>query len=204
MNRPFRQLTLAGAALFLAASSVFAAETYVIDKDHSETSFQVQHMLGKVRGVFADFGGTIAFDKANPVASTVEFRIKATSIDTNNERRDGHLRSPDFFDVATYPEIAFTSTKVTPKGGNAFDVTGTLTMRGVTKTVTLPVRYLGEAADPSGRIKASFETAVTLNRKDYNIVWNKALDTGGFVLGDDVAVTINLQAERKVSAPATN
>jgi polyisoprenoid-binding protein YceI len=204
MFRYVRPLTFTAAALLVAASSVFAAaETYTIDKDHSEASFQVQHMMGKVRGVFTDFGGTIAFDKANPAASTVEFRIKATSIDTNNERRDGHLRSADFFDVATYPEIAFTSTKVTPKGGNAYDVTGTLTMRGVTKTVTLPVRYLGEGKDPFGKIKASFETAVSLNRKDYNIVWNKALDTGGFMLGDEVAVTINLEATRE-GASATN
>lgn len=203
MFRHARQLTFTAAALIVAASSVFAADTYAIDKDHSEASFQVQHMMGKVRGVFTDFGGTIAFDKANPAASTVEFRIKATSIDTNNERRDGHLRSADFFDVATYPEIVFKSTKVTAKGGSAFDVAGTLTMHGVTRTLTLPVRYLGEAKDPFGNIKGSFETAVTLNRKDYSIVWNKALDTGGFMLGDDVAVTINLEATKQ-GASGTN
>ena len=157
-------------------------------------------MMGKVRGVFTDFGGTIAFDKANPAASTVEFRIKATSIDTNNERRDGHLRSADFFDVATYPEIVFKSTKVTAKGGNAYDVAGTLTMRGVTKTVTLPVKYLGEGKDPFGNIKASFETALAINRKDYNIVWNKALDTGGYLLGDEVAIAISLEASKQGAA----
>jgi polyisoprenoid-binding protein YceI len=194
----FRKLTLTAAAFVLAASSAFAApETYAIDKDHSETSFLVQHMLGKVRGVFTDFSGTIAFDKANPAASSVEFKVKATSIDTNNEKRDEHLRSADFFDVATYPEITFKSSKIAAKGGNAYDVTGTLTMRGVSKTVTLPVKFLGEGKDPWGNVKASFETAITINRKDYNIVWNKALDAGGFLLGDDVAISINLEAGKQ-------
>jgi polyisoprenoid-binding protein YceI len=196
-----RKLTLTAAALVLAASPAFAApDTYAIDKDHSETSFLVQHMLGKVRGVFTDFGGTIVFDKANPAASSVEFKVKATSIDTNNDKRDEHLRSPDFFDVATYPEITFKSAKVVAKGGNAFDVTGTLTIRGVGKTVTLPVKYLGEAKDPWGNVKASFETGITINRKDYNVVWNKALDAGGFVLGDDVAISINIEAGKPVPA----
>jgi len=199
----FRKLTLTAAALLVAATSAFAADSYTIDKDHSETSFLVQHMMGKVRGVFSDFGGTIAFDKATPANSRVEFRIKTASIDTNNDKRDGHLRSPDFFDVATYPEIVFTSAKVVAKGTNTFDVTGALTMRGVTKTVTLPVTYIGEATDPMGAIKASFETTLTLNRKDYNIVWNKALDTGGFLLGDEVAITINLEAAKQTDGPAT-
>jgi polyisoprenoid-binding protein YceI len=197
----FRTLTLTAAAFVLAASSAFAGpETYAIDKDHSETSFLVQHMLGKVRGVFTDFGGTIVFDKANPAASTVEFKVKAASIDTNNGKRDEHLRSADFFDVATHPEIAFKSSKITAKGGNAYDVVGTLTMRGVSKTVTLPVTYLGEGKDPWGSVKASFETAVTINRKDFNIVWNKALDAGGFLLGDEVAISINLEAGKQAPA----
>ena len=197
-----RKLILTAAAVVLAASSVFAADTYTIDKDHSEASFQVRHMLGKVRGVFTDFGGTIAYEKARPEDSSVEFRIKVASIDTNNEKRDGHLRSPDFFDVAAHPEITFTSTKVVARGADTFDVQGSLTMRGVTRTVTLPVKYLGEAKDPWGKTKSSWSTAVALNRKDYNIVWNQALDAGGFVLGDEVEIAINLEAA-KVN-PGTN
>lgn len=197
----FRTLTLTAAALVLTASAASAdPERYAIDKDHSETSFLVQHMMGKVRGVFTDFGGTIAFDKANPAASSVQFTVKAASVDTNNDKRDEHLRSADFFDVATYPEITFRSSKITPKGGNAYDVAGTLTIRGVSKAVTLPVTYLGEGKDPWGNVKASFATALTINRKDYNVVWNKALDAGGFLLGDDVAISINLEAGRQAPA----
>ena len=180
--------------LVVALAAPALADTFTVDKAHSEAAFQVRHILTKVRGTFRDFSGTINFDKARPENSTVEFRIKATSIDTGNQKRDDHLRSPDFFDVATHPEIVFKSTKVVAKGGNKFDVTGDFTLHGVTKTITLPVAFLGEQKFGKG-VKAGFETAVTINRKDYGLNWNRALESGGVLVGEEVEIAINLEAD---------
>lgn len=187
------------AILFMAAASlpVFAADTYMIDKNHSDISFTVRHFASKVRGRFTDFAGEVQVDRARPDASFVAFAIRAASIDTNNADRDNHLRSPDFFDAAKNPEIKFTSSKITPTGKDRFDVTGTLTMRGVSKEITIPVAYLGSMKDPGGNDRASFELSTKLNRKDYGINWNKALDAGGFMLSDDVDVTISLETVKK-------
>jgi polyisoprenoid-binding protein YceI len=195
------------AALFVAAAPALtvpaaAADTYGIDKAHSEVVFSIKHLVSKVSGKFQDFEGKIAIDRAKPEASTAEFTIKATSINTGETRRDDHLRSPDFFDVAKNPEITFKSSKVTAKSKDAFEVAGELTMRGVTKPVVLAVSFLGDIKDPMGNEKAGFEVTTTLNRKDFGIVWNRALDQGGFVLGDDVKVTINLQAVKPKQAAA--
>jgi polyisoprenoid-binding protein YceI len=192
-----RKLTLAVAASLALATALTApaqaVDTYAIDKSHSEVSFQVRHLVTNTRGQFDDYTGTIKMDAANPANSSVEFTIQATSINTFNENRDKHLRSPDFFEVEKHPTIAFKSSKVTKTGDNKYDVTGTFTMRGVSKELTLPVTFLGQVKDPWGNTKAGFETATTLNRKDYGIVWNAALDQGGFVLGDEVKVAINLE-----------
>jgi polyisoprenoid-binding protein YceI len=191
-----RKLTLAVASLALTAavtSPVQAIDTYAIDKSHSEVSFQVRHLVTNTRGQFDDYTGTIKMDAANPANSSVEFTIQATSVNTFNENRDKHLRSPDFFEVEKHPTIAFKSSKVTKTGDNKYDVTGTFTMRGVSKEITLPVTFLGQVKDPWGNTKAGFETTTTINRKDYGIVWNAALDQGGFVLGDEVKVAINLE-----------
>ena len=178
----------------LAAAAAQAAQTYTIDKGHSEVSFQVRHLVTKVRGNFGDYTGTITMDAAKAENSSVEFVIKATSINTANEKRDNHLRSPDFFDVANHPDITFKSTKIVGGGASGlYQVTGNLTMRGVTKEVTLPVTFLGETKDPWGNVKAGFETATRLNRKEYGINWNAALDQGGFMLADDVDIQINLE-----------
>ncbi len=195
MNHKMNRLATAVAlsALALAASATQAAQSYSIDKGHSEVSFQIRHLVTKVRGNFGDYSGTIVMDPAKAENSSVEFVIKATSINTANEKRDGHLRSPDFFDVEKNPEITFKSTKVTGGAGGAYQVTGNLTMRGVTKEVTLPVTFLGETKDPWGNVKAGFETATRINRKEYGINWNAALDQGGFMLADDVDIQINLE-----------
>ena len=188
-------------AAVLAASPSFAAETFVIDKGHSEVGFQIRHMMAKVRGRFTDFDGKIVADRAKPEASSVELTIQATSIDTANPNRDKDLRSADFFDVEKYPTITFKSTSIKAKGKDAYDVTGTLTMRGVSKEVTLPVAFLGIRKNMRGQDAAGFETAVTLNRKDFGITWNKALDAGGVLLGDEVYVSINLET-RKEAPPS--
>lgn len=187
----------------VAAVPATATGTWTIDKVHSEASFQVRHFVSKVRGRFTDFSGTVRIDAAKPEASSVEFTIKVASVDTNEPKRDAHLRSPDFFDAAKYPEIRFVSKKVVPVSESKYDVTGDLTMRGVTKEITLPVTFDGIAKDPWGNERAGFETGITLNRKEYGINWNKALDQGGFMLGDDATVSINIEAvKEKAAAPA--
>ena len=193
--------TLAVLASFsLSASVALATDVYTVDKGHSEASFQIRHMVTKVRGRFTDFTGTIKAEPAKPETSSVEFTIKATSIDTDNENRDKDLRSPNFFDVAKYPDITFKSSKIVSKGQDKYDVTGALTMHGVSKEITLPVSYLGVGKDPWGGERAGFETSITLNRKDFGLVWNKALEAGGFLLGDDVNVSINIEAKKEAAA----
>ena len=178
-----------------------ATETFAVDKNHSMAMFKVRHMMANVVGQFRDFTADVNIDRANPEKSSVDFTIQATSIDTGNPNRDNHLRSPDFFDVAKFPTITFKSTAVTPKSKNDFAVTGDLTMHGVTKRVTLPVTFLGFAKTARGE-KAGFEIETTINRKDYGVVWNRNLDEGGFLLGDDVKVTINLEMDKKAPAAA--
>ncbi|HET8772604.1 MAG TPA: YceI family protein [Thermoanaerobaculia bacterium] len=185
----------------LVALPVLAQETWTVDKGHSTANFKIRHFTANVIGAFNDFDGTVTMDRENPAKSSVEFTIQAASIDTNSENRDKHLRSADFFETDKFPTIAFKSTSVAPKGKEAFDVTGDLTMHGVTKRVTLPVTFGGFAKTQRGE-KAGFEVETTLNRKDYGIVWNRALDEGGFMLSDDVKVTINLEMNKQMPAPA--
>jgi polyisoprenoid-binding protein YceI len=194
-----RKLSLTAAVAVLAASPVLA-DTYVIDKNHSDASFQVRHMMSRVRGQFNDYAGTITVDPAKPESAIVEFTLKAASIDTANDNRDKDLRGPNFFDVEKFPEITFKSTKVKATGKDKYDVAGTLTIHGVAKEVTLPVQFLGFGKDPWGNEKAGFAIDTTLNRKDFGIVWNKALDNGGVLLGDEVWVSINLEAGKKKEA----
>jgi polyisoprenoid-binding protein YceI len=193
-------------AFILASAAVplFAADTFTVDKSHADASFQIRHFTSKVRGGFTEFEGTIQADTAKPEMSSVVFKIKTASINTHNADRDKHLQSPDFFDAAKCPDISFKSSKITPTGKDKYDVTGTLTMRCVAKEVTLPVAFTGMVRDPWGNDRAGFEVTTKLNRKDYGINWNKALDAGGFVLADDVDIMINLEATRKrpEAAPA--
>lgn len=178
--------------LGLGAGSAAAQGVYTIDTVHSNVNFKIRHLISKTGGEFNDFNGTIVADFANLDASRVEFVIDAASIDTRNEDRDKHLRSPDFFDVETYPEITFASNKITKIDDNTYAVTGDLTMHGITRPVTLEVAYLGEM-EAMGGIRAGYELSTVLNRKDFDIVWNKTLDNGGLVLGDDVEVEIHLE-----------
>ena len=183
---------LTALVLVLGFGTVAAQGTYGIDSAHSSVGFKVRHLVSRVSGGFNEFDGTIVADFENLDASSVEFTIQASSIDTKNEKRDGHLRSPDFFDVEKYPEITFKSSKITKIDGDSFAVAGTLTMRGVSKEVVLTVDFLGEMTAMGGT-RAGYELTTTLNRKDYGVSWNRALDAGGFVLGDDVEVNINLE-----------
>jgi polyisoprenoid-binding protein YceI len=199
MSRRLRILTLVLAA---AAAPLFAADTFTIDKTHSDVSFTVRHFVSKVHGRFGNFEGAIQIDAAKPDASSVAFTIKAASISTNDDKRDTHLRSPDFFDAEKFPDITFKSTKVAAAGKDKYDVTGTLTMHGVSKEITIPVAFLGYAKDPWGNERAGFDLSTKLNRKDYGINWNKVLDAGGTMLGDDVDVSVSLETvKKKADAP---
>ena len=171
-----------------------ALKTYAIDAAHSEATFQVRHLITKVRGRFAEFAGTVTFAPDDAANSSVAFTIQTKSIDTNQAQRDEHLRSGDFFDAEKFPVLTFKSTAVAARSDNQFDVTGELTIRDVTKTIVLPVAYLGAAKDPWGADKVAFESEITLNRKDYGLNWNAALETGGFLVGDDVKVSLSIQA----------
>lgn len=176
-----------------------AVRTYDIDKAHSEVTFQVRHLLTKVRGRFADFAGTIAFDPEAPEASSLKLTINAASIDTNQPDRDAHLRSADFFATDQFPALTFHSTRVARRGRDEgeYDVTGDLTIHGVTKTITVPVTYLGVAKDPWGNEKAGFEAEATLDRRDFGLTWNAALEAGGFLVGDEVRVRFDVQAKAR-------
>jgi polyisoprenoid-binding protein YceI len=188
-------------AAVLVAASAFAADSYVVDKNHSEATFQVRHLVSRVSGKFNDFTGSISVDQASPAASAVEFTIKTASIDTGVADRDKDLRSANFFEVEKYPEISFKSTSIKPSSRkDVYDVTGTFTMHGVTKTITLPVEFLGFIKDPRGNQRAGFTARATLNRKDYGITWNRALDAGGTLLSDDVDITVNIEAVKSAAA----
>ena len=193
-----KRITVVMLALLVSlAGTARAADTWTIDKAHSEVTFKIKHLMSKVSGSFTNFDGTITTDFADLSASSVSFTIQATSIDTKNADRDKHLRAADFFDVEKFPTITFASSKITKTSDDTFDVTGTFTMHGVAKEITLPVTFLGAAQDPWGNTKAGFEVTTTLKRSDYGIVWNKALEAGGFLLGDEVEVTINLEVAKK-------
>ncbi len=199
-----RRPGIAGFLLSLvAAAPCLAADTYAVDKGHSSVEFHIRHFASKVNGRFGDFEGVIQADPAKPDASSVTFTIKTASIDTNNANRDGDLKSPNFFDAAKFPEITFKSSKMTSTGKDQYAVTGTLTMHGVSKEVTLPVTYLGSMKDPRGNERASFELNTKVNRKEFGIDWNKTLDSGGLMLSEDVDVTIDLETVKKApEAPA--
>ena len=189
------------AALALAPAARAEKETFTFDKAHTELGFKVRHFVSKVGGRFTKFDGAIDIDRANPAASTVSLKIDATSIDTGNANRDKHLNTADFFDTAKFPEITFTSTKIAAKATNVYEVTGDLTIRGVTKPVVLTITSNGFAADGRGGQKAGFEVTGKINRKDFGVSWNNITD-GNAMLSDDVDLLINVEANKKKAEAA--
>lgn len=194
-----RTISLLAIAIAFGAHTVFAAD-YDVDPAHTSVGFNIRHMVSHVNGTFKDFTGNFSFDAKKPSASVVDFSVKTESIDTQNEKRDKHLRSADFFDVEKFPNMTFKSTKVTPAGKNKYKVTGDLTLHGVTRPETFDIEFGGEMKDPWGNQRAGFSATGTINRKNYGIIWNKALDTGAVMLGDDVNVAIQVEATQKAAA----
>ncbi|MDL2718643.1 MAG: YceI family protein [Acidobacteriota bacterium] len=194
------------AVIALAPAARAEKETFTFDKPHTEFGFKVRHFVSKVGGRFTKFDGTIELDRANPATSTVKLKIDAASIDTGNPTRDKHLNSADFFDTAKFPEITFNSTKVAAKSKDVYDVTGDLTIRGVTKTVALTVTANGFAGDGRGGQKTGFDVAGKINRKDFGVSWNNIAD-GNAMLSDEVDLLITVEANKKKAdtpaAPAT-
>ncbi|NKQ53580.1 YceI family protein [Amycolatopsis sp. K13G38] len=172
--------------------------TYEIDPAHTRIGFVARHaMVTKVRGAFNEFSGTATIDGDNPEKSAASVAITAASIDTRNADRDGHLRSNDFLAMEEYPEITFTSTAIKQTGDNEFDVTGDLTVRGVTKSVTIPFTYEGTAQDPFGNTRIGFEGSVVINRKDFGVTWNAPLETGGVLVSEKVTLEFEVSAIKK-------
>ena len=204
MKHMFRT-TLATLALVTAASAAFAAPVrFNVDRSHSEMGFDVRHFFSKVHGRFEDFQGSIVFDSADPARISVEGTASTASISTDNERRDNHLRSADFFDAQNFPTLTFKSTKVTANGKNKYQVAGDLTLRGVTKPVVFDAEFLGMGPVGAGGVKAGFTATTVINRKEFGINWDKTLDNGGVMLGDDVTLVLNVEAnEVKEEAAAT-
>lgn len=192
-------LWFAVAAVLLAAPA-FAADKFDIDASHSQAGFTVRHFFSKVPGRFNEVSGTIQLDEKNLANSSVEVTIPVSSINTENERRDNHLKSADFFDLEHFPNITFKSTKVVPGKDGKFQIVGDLTMRGVTKSVTLEATQLGLGAVGIGGnamgVRGGWEATTTVNRKDYGISWNKTLDQGGTLLGDDVTISLQVEATK--------
>lgn len=181
------------AALTIAATGA-QAETWNIDPSHSSVGFSVRHLVvSKVPGSFKDFSGSLEWDGKNLAAGTVEFTIQSASVSTDNEKRDGHLKSPDFFAVDSFPTLTFKSTKITPGQGENFKLTGNLTIRGVTKEVTFDCIFNGTQATPWGFTAAAFSAVTTINRQDFKVSWSKSLDGGGLVVSDDVKIEIELE-----------
>ncbi|WP_282006144.1 YceI family protein [Propioniciclava sinopodophylli] len=168
--------------------------TYVLDPSHTAIGFVTRHaMVTKVRGSFEEYTGTATIDGANPSASTLNVDIKADSINTRNADRDAHVRSGDFLDVETYPEITFRGTDFAVKG-DVVEVTGDLTIRGTTKSVTIPFEFQGAAKDPFGNERIGFEGSADISRADFGLTWNAALETGGFLVADKVTLEFEVSA----------
>lgn len=191
------------------AASVFEAGTsavdditgdYVLDITHTRIGFSARHaMVTTVRGQFGEFEGSAHIDTANPAGSSAKVNIATASISTGNADRDGHLRSGDFFDVETFPEIGFVATDVARVDAATWQVTGDLTIKGVTNPVTVEFESTGSARDPFGNLRVGFEGAATINRKDWGLTWNAALETGGVLVSEKIKLEFDVSA---IATPA--
>lgn len=195
----FSRLLLAGAALVVAALPA-TAQTWKIDSAHSSATFAVKHMMvSNVHGRFGKVEGTVVYDGKNVAAAQVDTTIDATTITTDNEKRDAHLKSPDFFDAAGFPTITFKSKRVEAVVGGKFKLIGDLTMRGKTKEVVLDAEGPTAPVNAQGSERIGVTATTTLNRQDYGVSWSRTMDGGGYVVGDDVKVTIELELIKQTS-----
>ena len=185
----------------ISGSSIAQDGEYLIDPAHSQVIFKVKHLaISTVTGSFDLFEGTYNFDEGNIANSSVQTKIVASSINTNEQDRDDHLKSEDFLDVEKYPNITFKSTKIKKGNNGNFEIVGDLTIHGVTKEVTLDATYEGHVpSDPWGKERTAFVANGKINRKDFGMTWNKALELGGVVVGDEIKITLEVEGIRKKS-----
>lgn len=173
-------------------------ETYVIDKEHTRVTFEVDHLvISSVSGRFDSFEGSVTLDLKSGSIQKISGAVKADSINTGNEKRDKHLRSEDFFHVSKFPELNFSSDRLSLKQGSSKKIDGKLTLRGVTKTLPFQLNFRGKATDPWGTQKIVVEATTTINRKDFGLTWNEALETGGVMVGEDVRIMVKAEANLK-------
>ncbi len=192
-----KRLLLAKWIVLFMVMTGFAGDRYQIDPVHSSIGFTVRHMvIANVKGYFKEFSGTIIYDENDITRSSVSVTIKTASINTENPKRDAHLRSPDFFDAEKYPEITFKSKRIL-KEKDGYVAVGDLTMRGVTREIRIPFQILGKVIDPWGNTRLGVEASLKLNRHDYGISWSQTLDSGGLVVGDEVKIDLNIEAVKQ-------
>ncbi len=181
-------------ALALAFSTAAHAGNWKVDQSHTTVGFSVSHIFTSVQGRFDRFDGTIVFDPEKPESAIVRATVEAASINTNNAKRDKHLRSGDFFDVEKHPTLSFESTGgVTEMKENRGKLAGNLTIHGVTKPVVFDVTFRGQGKDPWGNVRAGFAASLSINRKDYGLNWNEVLETGGLLVGEEVEIRIDAE-----------
>ena len=172
--------------------------TWVVDAAHSNVGFSIKHlMIATVRGSFTAVHGTVTVDESDPTTAEIDITIPTASVTTRDEKRDAHLRSPDFFDAERFPNMTFRSKRLERQSGDSFRVIGDLTIRDVTREVALEVELQGRAKDPWGNEKAGFEATTTIKRSDYGLTWNAALETGGVLVGDDVKISIEGELQKQ-------
>lgn len=182
----------------MSTSTKTGTTTYTIDASHSQVGFSVKHMMfSTVRGNFRGFEGTIVVDNDNPANSTVNVTIDASTVSTGDEKRDEHLRSADFFDVATYPDITFKSTSIDFKDDENFTINGELTIHGVTAPAKIKAEQTGEGTNPWGVDVAGFEGETKINRKDFGLGWNATLEKGGVLVGEEIKITLELEVAKQ-------
>lgn len=182
-------------ALFVLTAVSLQAEAFKIDPVHSKVMFKVRHLgISTVTGQFNKFSGSFTFDPAEPENAHVSARIEAASVDTGVEARDKDLRSANFFEVAKFPELSFSSTRIEPGENGHFKLTGNLTLHGVTRAVTLDAILGGIITDPWGKKRAAFTVDGTINRKDFGLTWNRVLETGGLVVANQVEIILEIEA----------
>jgi len=172
--------------------------TWTVDPAHSSIGFSVRHMMvSKVKGQFRQFDASIEADPEDLTTADISFSIDVNSIDTGNQDRDNHLKAPDFFDAQNHPKITFKSTKIVSKGDGVYDVTGDLTIRGVTRPVTFKVTYGGQGKNPCGAIVAGFSGEGKINRTEFGLTWNTPLETGGVLVSEDVDISFDIEVKKE-------
>ncbi len=178
---------------FFVSATAVQATTWKLDQSHTTVGFSVSHLFTSVQGRFDRFEGTIDFDPANPEATRIRATAEAASINTNNAKRDKHLRSGDFFDVEKFPTLTFESRELASWSNNRGKLRGTLTIHGVSREVEFDVSFLGRGKDPWGNERAGFKASVMIDRRDYGLKWNEVLETGGFLVGDEIEIRIDAE-----------